>query len=339
MKERLFIALAAFSGTVTMCSSFAVMLIVNVPLARATKKYLQYSAVMLGYSSVDEFADTNSLLVDAEQLFPKGSIELANLKLLSAISIEDCILMAASLSCQSGSVLKSTFYKMLRGKTELLYPVESYIYEDGLGLSGWIENKRVLLGTRELMENHSIDGLPSEAKEKEYTNGNVAVYLSISGITAAMFVIQVSPNLSVTRWLQELELEGITTVIRTVDGFLSQRFLSDLFDIESDSVKLLSFRYHKDYESETEYVPRQASSMLCSGHFPSFAMLVIGAKRLKFTADLGASVMYGATILAALIALIMMLAGSFVQLTPTLVIVYNLIVTGVALLIQHIKKL
>ena len=35
----------------------------------------------------------------------------------------------------------------------------------------------------------------------------------------------------------------------------------------------------------------------------------------------------------------MMLAGSFVQLTPTLVIVYNLIVTGVALLIQHIKKL
>ena len=38
MKERLFIALAAFSGTVTMCSSFAVMLIVNVPLARATKK-------------------------------------------------------------------------------------------------------------------------------------------------------------------------------------------------------------------------------------------------------------------------------------------------------------
>ena len=154
-----------------------------------------------------------------------------------------------------------------------------------------------------------------------------------------MFVIQVSPNLSVTRWLQELELEGITTVIRTVDGFLSQRFLSDLFDIESDSVKLLSFRYHKDYESETEYVPRQASSMLCSGHFPSFAMLVIGAKRLKFTAELGASVMYGATVLAALIALIMMLAGSFVQLTPTLVIVYNLIVMGVALLIQHIKKL
>ena len=43
-----------------------------------------------------------------------------------------------------------------------------------------------------------------------------------------MFVIQVSPNLSVTRWLQELELEGITTVIRTVDGFFSVIFFLDL---------------------------------------------------------------------------------------------------------------
>ena len=121
--ERLFVALAALSGTITMCSSFAVMLVVNVPMARATKKYLQYSAVMLGYSSVAEFADTNSMLADAEQLFPNGSVELANLKLLSAVSIEDCILMAASLSCQAVSILKPTLYKMLRGKTEMLYPV------------------------------------------------------------------------------------------------------------------------------------------------------------------------------------------------------------------------
>ncbi len=337
--ERLFVALAALSGTITMCSSFAVMLVVNVPMARATKKYLQYSAVMLGYSSVAEFADTNSMLADAEQLFPNGSVELANLKLLSAVSIEDCILMAASLSCQAGSILKPTFYKMLRGKTEMLYPVESYIYEDGLGLSGWIENKRVLLGTRELMENHSIDGLPSLAKEKEYAKDNVAVYLSISGIVTALFVIQVTPSISVTRWLQELELEGIKTIIRTVDGFLSQKFLSDLFDIDEESIKLLSFRYHKDYEAATEYTPKQSSSMLCSGHFPSFSMLIIGAKRLRFAANLGVAIMYGATCLGAVLSLIMMIAGSFTQITPSLVLLYNLIVAFSAIIVQHIKRL
>lgn len=69
----------------------------------------------------------------------------------------------------------------------MLYPVESYIYEDGLGLSGWIENKRVLLGTRELMENHSIEGIPTLAKEKEYSKGNIVMYLSISGVVSTLF--------------------------------------------------------------------------------------------------------------------------------------------------------
>ena len=337
--NKLFVALASCSGVITMCSSLALMLVVNIPLSRASKKFLQYSSVMLGYSAVDEYSDTNSVLVDAEQLFPNGMVDFVNLKLLSTTSIEECILLAASLSCQAGSVLKPTFYKMLRGKTEMLYPVESYIYEDGLGLSGWIENKRVLFGTRELMENHSIDGLPSKTKEIEYAKSNVVLYLSISGVVSTLFVVQANPSLSVTRWLQELETEGVTTVIRTIDGFLSVKYLSELFDIDAASIKLLPFRYHKDYEKETDYTPKMSSSMLCSGHFPSFAMLVIGAKRLKFVSNLGIAVQFGATVLAAVISLIMLVTNSFAQITPSLVLCYNLVFVLVTMLIQKIKKI
>ena len=70
--EHLFVLLSSMSGTISICSSLILMLVVNVPLANASKKYLHYSAVMLGYSSVEEFADTNSVLVDAQQLFPDG---------------------------------------------------------------------------------------------------------------------------------------------------------------------------------------------------------------------------------------------------------------------------
>ena len=336
--ERLFVALAAFSGVISMCASVASMLIVNVPLARATKKYLQYSSVMLGYSSVKDFADTNTVLADAAQLFPEGMIELSNLKIMSTVSIEDCILNAASLACQAGSVLKPTFYKMLRGKTELLYPVESYIFEDGMGLSGWIDNRRVLLGTRELMENHSIDGLPTLAKEKEYAGDNTVIYLSISGIVTAIFSVSVSSGLAVSKWMQELEKEGISIVVRTVDGFISRELISDLFDISRDSVKLLPFRYNESYTNETDYAPRESSSMLCSGRFPSLAMLVIGAKRLHFSTKLGAAILSSAAMLGIVISAVMMLTGSFVQITATFALIYNLAVTLCALLIQHIKR-
>ena len=336
--EKLFVALAAFSGVISMCASIASMLIVNVPLARATKKYLQYSSVMLGYSSVKDFADTNTVLADASQLFPEGMVELANLKIMSTVSIEDCILNAASLACQAGSVLKPTFYKMLRGKTELLYPVESYIYEDGMGLSGWIDNRRVLLGSRELMENHSIDGLPTIGKEKEYAGQNTVIYLSISGIVTAMFSVSVSSGLAVTRWMQELEKEGISIVVRSVDGFINKEFLADTFGVSPDSIRLLPFRYNETYEEETGYAPREQSSMLCSGRFPSLAMLVIGAKRLSFSTKLGAAVLSSAAALGAVICAIMMLTGSFVQITATFALVYNLAVTACALLVQHIKR-
>ncbi len=338
MTEKIFNLMAVMSGTICICSSFALMLVVNVPLGRGQKKYLQRSGVMLGYSSVEEFADTNSVLVDAEQLFPNGMVELVNLKLLSSARIEDCILMAASLACQAKSVMRPVFYKMLKGKTELLYPVESYIYEDGLGLSGWIENKRVLLGTRELMENHSIAGIPTRAKEKEYAKGNIVVYLSVSGVVTTLFVVRAAASMAVSGWLRELEDEGITTVIRTADGFLSEDFISDLFGVTPSGIKLLPFRFHKDYESETEYTPEISSSMLCTGRFPTFAMLIIGAKRQKMLAQMGIAIQLGAAVLGGAISVIMTLIGSFTQITPSLVICFNLAFTAATLLLQHSRK-
>lgn len=337
--DKIFVALAAFSGVVTMCSSVSLMLAVNVPMNRGANKFLQYSSVMLGYSAVDEYADANSMLVEAEQLFPKDSVDLVNLKLLSANSLEECILMAASLTCQAGSVLKNAFYRILKGKTEMLYPVESYIYEDGLGLSGWIDNKRVLLGTRKLMENHSIDGIPPLTKEQEYGGDNTVLYLSVSGVVSTMFVVRVQPSISVTKWLQELESEGIVAVIRSVDGFLSEEFISDLFGLESGSVKLLPFRFHNEYEKETEYTDKVSSSMLCSGHFTSFAMLMVGAKRIKSAAYFGVAIQMGAIVLAAVISLASMLLGTFSQITPSVVIAYNLMFTAVSLLVLSNKKI
>ncbi len=337
--QRILAAFCAFSGTVSIAASFALMLVVNLPLSRASKRFLRSSGVMLGYSAVEEFADTNSILVDARQLFPEGMINLVNLKALSSTPIEESILMAASLSCQAGSVLKSMFYNMLRGKTEMLYPVESYIYEDGLGLSGWIDNQRILFGTRELMENHSIEGLPPLSKEKEYTKGFIPMYLSISGVVSTLFVINVNSSISVKKWLQTLESQNITTVIRSMDGFISLNLLSELFDVSPDSLKLLPFRYHKEYEEQTDFVPKASASMLCSGHFPSFAMLISGAKKLQFITNLGMTVQIAAALLGLMIALVMLLIGSFSSLSASVVILYNIVWTVITLAIQYLKKL
>ena len=336
--EKIYVALAAFSGTVTMCSSLSLILAVNIPINRASNKYLQYSSVILGYSAVDEYSDTNSILVDAAQLFPKESVELVNLKLLSTDPLDECILMAASLAFRADSMLKNPFYKILKGKLDMLYPVESYIFEDERGLSGWINNKRVLLGTRKHMEDHSIDGLPPVSKEEEYGRGNIILYLSISGVISTMFVIKVSSSVSVSKWMKALEREGVVTIVRNIDGFITESYLEKLFDLDHGSIKLLPFRYHNEYEEEVGYKERESSSMLCSGSFPAFAMLITGVKRIRSTAQLGIAIQVGSVALGAAICIISMFLGSFSQITPTLVIVYHLVFSAITLLMLSSKK-
>lgn len=332
--------LSAFSACTAVCSCFAMMLVVNLPMARASKKYGEKQGAIIGFDSIDEFCDTNSVLVDGAQLFPAGSISLINIKSFPDTSIDEAIVEAASLTSQSGSILKSMFYDIIVGKTEMLNPVESYLYEDSMGLCGWINNKRVLLGNRELMQNHSIEGLPSIAKESEYTDENkIAVYLSISGQLSAMFIIELTPAYQIGEALRELEKRGIAVMVRSVDSMLSVSRLAELFDVSPSMFRLIPFRLHPDFEKTTEYTAKRPATLSCSGRFASFAQLILGAGRLRGTISIGIAMQAAAILLGILLTLTMVLLDSMAELTVTNVILYNLIFAAIYAVFQRFRKI
>lgn len=338
-EQRAFYALSCAAGTMCAMSAMGMMLVTNIPLAKASKKYLQASAVMLGYSAVDKFADTNSLLVDAIDLFPDGMVEIVNLKPAKKASLEEGILYAASLCCQTESILRPAFYKMIKGKTEMLFPVESYIYEDGLGLSGWIENKRVLFGNRTLMESHSVEGLPTPEKEKEYSKGDGLTYLSIGGNIAMIFVVKLKASVAVSRALADLEKQNITVILRSVDSLLSITRLSEMFEVSPNTFKLLPFRYHADYDSQTSYVAEMSSPMIYSGRFASLAMLLIGAKRLQRSATVGIVIQVLSALIGLIACIVFAAIGSFGSLfTGTVMLAYNLVWILITAVSQAVSK-
>ncbi len=337
--SRLCYALASMGGCAAVCSAVGTMLAVNIPLYKASKKYMQSSAVMLGYSAVEQFADTNSVLVDAKDLFPDGMVEIVNLKPAKKMPIESGIIYAASLCCQTESILRSAFYKMIKGKTEMLMPVESYIYEDGLGLSGWIENKRVLFGNRTLMESHSVQNLPTVEKEREYAKGDIVVYLSVGGTLAMIFVVRLNASVEVAESLKDLQKQDITVIIRSVDSHLSITKLSELFGVQPNLFKLLPFRYHTDYNAQTSYIESVSSPMVYSGRFSALAMLLVGTKRLLRSSTLGVAIQALSAIIGLVLALIFAFIGDFGGLfSGTVVIVYNLIWLGITAIVQSLLK-
>ena len=328
--------LSCAAGAYAICSAAGMMLVANIPLAKASKKYLQSSAVMLGYSAVDTFADTNSVLIDAIDLFPDGMVEIVNIKPAKKTPIEDGIIYAASLCCQTESILRPTFYKMIKGKTEMLFPVESYLYEDGLGLLGWIQNKRVLFGNRALMESHSIEGLPTPEKEAQYAkDGSSLQYLSIGGSLAMIFVVKLKASVTVARGLRDLEKQKLTVILRSVDSLLSISRIAELFGVAPNMFKLLPFRYHSEYDEYTSYVEKMSSPMIYSGHFASLAMLLTGTKRLQRSAAVGIGVQMLSAVLGVILAVVLSLVGIFTEvLTATVVIAYTLAFALVTAIIQ-----
>ncbi len=330
---------SVFTGCTAMCSAVSTMLVVNLPMERASRKNHDLQGAVLGYECIEEFADTNSILIDAEKLFPQGSVNLSAIKVFSDTRIDEAIVEAASLTSQAGSILKNMFYDIIAGKTELLNPVESYIYEDSMGLCGWINNKRVLLGSRELMINHSIENVPSAAKEQDYTKGGkFAMYLSISGELSAMFIVELKPSMDVKLALGDLQKQEIYTVIRSVDSLVTINNLSELFDISPEYFKLLPFRLHPDFAEVTSYQPRQKASLACSGQFAAFTSLILSCRSVRGTISAGIAIESVSILLGILICIAMVVLKSFSELTVTMAVIYNLIFTAALLIFQMFRK-
>lgn len=334
-----YVGFSVFTGCVAICSAVSLMLVVNLPMERSSKKNAELQGALLGYDAVEELADTNSVLIDAAQLFPQGSVTLSAIKVFSDTRIDEAIVEAASLTNQSGSILKNMFYDIIAGKTELLNPVESYIFEDSMGLCGWINNKRVLLGSRELMINHSIEEVPSVAKEQEYTKGGKsAVYLSISGELSAMFVVEISPSLEVKRALTELSKQGVYTVIKTVDSLISINMISELYGVSSEYFKLLPFRLYEKYEETVSYEPKIRASAACSGKFAALSSMICTCKNLRGTITTGIALEAVSILLGIMICFAMVLLKCFGELSATMTCAYNLCFAAVFVIFQTFRK-
>lgn len=332
-------ALSVFTGTICICSCFAMMLVANLPMAAASKKLRPMQAAIIGYDSAQDFADTNSIVADAAQLFPQGMVSLYRIKIFSETRIDEAIVEAASLTAQAGSVLRNMFYDIIAGKTELLNPVESYIYEDSMGLCGWINNRRILLGNRDLMINHSIEGLPSAEKEAEYTEGNrCAVYLSISGELSAMFILDLKANIDVENALRQLEKNHIYLMLRSVDSIISINRLSEMFGVSPEMFKLIPFRLHPVYEELTEYQPKTSTAMVCSESFSAMTSVIMTAKKLRRSVTLGVCIQATAMLLGIVLVIALICMKEFGALSVSNTIIYNLIFLIVTLISQLFNK-
>ena len=320
------------------CSA-GIPLTVNLPLDRASKWLCPHGCTLLGYQSVDDFYDVNSILVPAATLFPKQSITISGIKNFSGFQVEEALLDAASMVYAADSILQNAFAALVEEKDGgMLYQVEDCSYEDNLGICGWIRHRRVLLGNREMMMAHHVEGMPTKVRELEMTSGSQNVlYLSVSGVVAGMFVIDITADPMVKRQMQRLKEEQISVVVKSVDSCITLQRLTTLFGVPDSMLKILPSADNDLYEKETAPLQDVSASTIHDGSFFGTARLLLEARSIKRAATTGLLLQVIAVILGLSICIGYILVNGYDNITSQTLLFFQLVMTGLTLLTTRLK--
>ncbi len=263
-------------------SSFSVLLSMQLPMKKACRRMLRKGGFLVGWRAVDTFGRPDALVVDVADLYPDESMLLHGIKTFSGMHIDAAILDAASLSIRAGGPLSMIFRRIIQNKEELLHEVDSLVYEQGMGLSGWVDGRRVLVGNRRLLQNHGVD-VPSSDYEARYAkNGRRLVYLSTAGELSAMFVVSYLPDESIGDALHELCRAKVTLLVRSNDPNITATDLCRDFDLDEYYVDVLPAVAGRLYDQLVAEECKETPAVMASnGHILGTAMVLAACRSLQ----------------------------------------------------------
>ncbi|MBQ7134575.1 MAG: hypothetical protein IJO20_08815 [Ruminococcus sp.] len=235
--------LGALCALAVMCCisiPISALLAGNIPLLLCSKNSLKHGAMLSGYPSIRQFDDCNAIMVNAKELYPKGCIKINKIKYFAEYRIEDAMLSAATIMKTANSPLRYAFSDMLKENAHNLPKVESVMYEDKLGLVGWVNGERVLIGNRKLLDRFHIY-IEDAADELNYKNHNKEVtYIACSGQLIALVVSTYSPDKKVKDELTRAQKNGLCLIVSTTDSNITADKIALDYEIFPRTVKVLN---------------------------------------------------------------------------------------------------
>lgn len=331
--------LAALSISACICVPMCCVPAVNLLIRGACKRTLDMGAMLVGYPGVRQFADTNAVILDANQLYPEGSVILHGIKGFSGERIDQAILEAGAVLTKAKVPIASTFDQIIKGKGDLFPKVDSVSYEDEKGVIGWVGGRRVLVGNRKLLEDHGITPPERSFEEQYQQDGRQITYLATAGELRAMFVTSYIPNEKLMAQMRKLESEGICFLIRTNDPNVTAQMVSDHFHVYYRSVRILSDQLSQRLEEEQEEEKTARAYLAIRGKRPAaMQRLLLSCIRVRNKITLSLMLQSIAVVLGFVLTAFLIIASGLAQLGTLEMLIYTLFWILAVLIVPCIHK-
>ena len=178
------------------------------------------------------------LVVDKTGTVTEGKPRLVSVTPLPGYEEDDLLGLAASLGQQSEHPLSVPFVDAAQTRNLALSEARGFRAVTGKGMVGEVDGRRVVVGSRLLLEEHGIDGgdLYHRA-EPQRQDGCTVAFLGIDGRPAGMIGVADPIKPSAPAAIEELRKKGVRVVMLTGDNRTTARAVADrlgIRDVEAD---------------------------------------------------------------------------------------------------------
>ena len=333
-------ALSALAAASCACVAVSNMLSVNLPVSRLCRTARRAGAMVVGYEAVERLGNVNAVVVDADEVFPRGTVVLNGIKTFgNKQGAEQAIMAASALMKEIGGPLAGVFDQVISENEDALPEVESVTYEEGGGIIGRVGDQKIYIGGRALMINHRIE-VPAREEETQYSSGNkVVVYLAVDAAVAAMLVLTYSADRRRKNELQRMEESGISVLIRTTDPNVNAQMVSRLFGIDANSVAVLEGELGDvAHDLTATRIPRADAAVATKGRMESMLSVICACVEEKRTVGVLVAIQNAAMILGFVLVAFMACFGGMRQLSPFILFLFEFFWLLVILVLPKLRK-
>ena len=333
------VAFASFTAGACLSVPFGAALSVSLPLARLNRISARCGGMAVGWDAVERFSATDAVLVDAQELFPRGTVVLNGIQTFAGQRIDEAILDATALTSTVGGTLSDLFSQIVKARGEILPHVERPVYEEGLGISGMVSDRVILVGTGELLRRHGLEPPSRDYEEKYRRGGKTPVYLASGGVLVAMFLVFYRSDRRRAEELRRLENNGVSLLVRSRDPNITPEMISDCFGLSIHSVSILSEHLGEIYDSLRTDAPEEVSAILATkGRAAAMMRMLTACVRQRGNIIIGVALQTAGSVLGFALAAFFTAFSGISQLSATSLLLFELFWAAAVAFIPKIRK-
>ena len=275
-------AVSSLTAVLCVCATLSSTFIENVPLGGLAKKLEPMGGMVSGIKAVENFCGSKAVVLTENDLFPMGNVTMSGIKAFSQ-RIDEAILDAASVLCAMDGALGLVFLDMIGGNRKLLKRVDNIVFENDMGVSAWVDQRRVLIGNRKLMMNHGIT-LPGDAamqKPGQLNQDSEPLFLSSSGEASAQFSVSYRIDEDLALELDHLGALGRLLIVYTTDANITAEKIWELYGYPLELIRILPSEMHPSYQDMSKPRDKAAAGIAYTGKASAVIKAVISCISAK----------------------------------------------------------